>query len=101
MYYELTVNETARNHLKEEPRFFNTIKQSFGTVSAIKDFLTNHYGKLPRGRSKIYRDKENGQVQEIGFIHSFWNRDISHNSKAWFQTDWIEICKINTEPVLI
>lgn len=100
MYYELTINETARNHLKEEPRLFSTIQESFGTVSDIKDFLVDCYGKLPRGQAKIYRDK-NGQSQEIGFMHSFWNRDISHNSKAWYQTDWIEICKINAEPVLI
>lgn len=101
MYYELTINETTRNSLKSEAQFFNTIKESFGTVLDIKDFLIDHYGKLPKGKGKIYRDSKNGQIQEVGFMHSFWNRDISHNSKAWFQTDWIEICKINTEPVLI
>ena len=101
MYYQLTINETARNHLKEEPNFLNTIKESFATITDTKDFLVDRYGKLPQGRSKIYQDKKNGQAQEIGFLHSFWNQDFSHNSKKWYQTDWIEVCKINTEPVLI
>ena len=91
--YEVVITETARNTLKEEPQCFNQIKKVFKNVEEIKAFLKDRYGKIPKIRenNKIYVDTKDGKTNMVGFTYSFWNRDISHNSKAWYQTDWITI----------
>lgn len=101
MYYKLQIDETGRNSLKEIPSFFNTHIEKFNELSEVKTFLTDRYGKMPRGKNKIYRDTKQGRTLEIGFTHSFWNQDISHNSKSWFQTDWISISEVTEKPVLL
>jgi hypothetical protein len=101
MYYKLIITETSRNSLKDEPHIFNDFSKSFGSLEDLKDELINRYGKLPKGRNKIYRDLKNGQSIEIGFLHSYWNSDISHNSKSWYQTDWIEVRTVEEKPFLL
>jgi len=56
---------------------------------------------MPRGTNKIYIDLEKGEAEEIGFIHSFWNKDCSHDSKSWFQTDWITLAEVTEKPILL
>jgi hypothetical protein len=53
---------------------------------------------LPKGKNKIYKEINNVSI-ETGFTHSFWNKDWSHNTKSWFQTDWIMINKIELENI--
>ena len=91
MYYKLTIDETGRNCPKDESQLFNVISESFKTLEDIKEYLTERYGKIPTGKNKVYRDDKEGNSIEVGFLHSFWNRDISHNSKHWFQTDWFQL----------
>ena len=98
-YSKLTITETARNTLKEDPRIFNVFKETFSSVSEIRDFIVDRYGKIPKG--KVYRDMKNGKSRHVGYIYSFWNKDISHNSKSWYQTDWIEITAVKEVPVLL
>jgi hypothetical protein len=33
----------------------------------------------------------------FGFLHSFWNDDCSHDSKKWYQTDWITFWEQETQ----
>ena len=99
--YQLIISETGRNSLKEEANLFNTIDESFTDLEELKNYITDRYGKLPKGRNKIFIDDKEGKAQEIGFLYSFWNSDISHNSKAWFQTDWIEVRETASKPILI
>jgi len=99
--YQLIISETGRNSLKEEASLFNVINESFKTMFDIKEYLIDRYGKIPKGKNKIYIDNKKGKAQEIGFLHSFWNSDISHDSKAWFQTDWIEVRETASKPILI
>ena len=100
-YYEVRVTETGRGSLKEEATIFHQFTKACATLDDIKDYLTEQYGKLPGMRNKIYVDDKDGSTHEIGFTHSFWNSDISHNSKAWYQTDWVEIVSLNEMPVLL
>jgi hypothetical protein len=101
---ELRIAETDRMNLKEETSCFNHIRESFQTLEELKTYLIERYGKIPQGRKKIFRDilaQDNnilGQSNHmvIGFLHSFWNADISHNSKNWYQTDWIEFWEQET-----
>lgn len=101
MYYQLEITETARNNLRQEATIYNIETEDFGTIEEVKQYLIDRYGKLPGGRNKIYRDSKAGEAIETGFCHSFWNRDISHNSKAWYQTDWIEVREITPKVWLL
>ena len=103
MYYKLSVVETARNTLKEVPIAFNHEVKTARTLEAIKEAIIDRYGKLPRRTPArtIYRDTANGEAMPVGMMHSYWNRDISHNSPSWYQTDWIEITAVDESPVLL
>ena len=94
MYYLLEVTENGRNTLKENPHAFNKIFKKFGTKEDARNYLVERYGRMPRGKKKVYMDGENGKPIEVGFLHSFWNKDWSHDSKHWFQTDWITLEKV-------
>lgn len=96
-YFELEIDETGRNTLKDKPSRFNTIEKTFPTLEKVKEYLVNRYGKMPQGKSKIYVGDKTPIV--VGFSHSFWSSDVSHNSKSWYQTDWICISKIKAEPI--
>ena len=93
---ELRIIETGRMSLKDQPSRFNDIEKSFETVEQLKDYLTDMYGKIPHGRIKMYKDKKDGSTVICGFIHSFWNQDISHMTPRWYQTDWIEFFEQET-----
>ena len=99
---ELRINETGRSSLckSDPPSCFNNIKESFPTLDELKEYLIERYGYLPQGRMKIYRDTldKDGKFEPaiVGFLHSWWNQDVSHNSKKWLQTDWIEIYEQET-----
>ncbi|RPI56474.1 MAG: hypothetical protein EHM49_00330 [Deltaproteobacteria bacterium] len=99
--YEIHITETARNSLKEEAHSFNSFRRELPDIDSVKGALIDMYGKLPKGRQKVYIDTLSGETQEVGFLHSFWNRDVSHNSKSWYQTDWISIYEVTRKPVKI
>ena len=104
MFYELSITETARNAPQldiDENRVFNKTVESFQTVEQVNEFLEDRYNKIPTGKNKIYRDQKNSEPKVVGFLHSFWNKDWSHNSKSWWQTDWITINKVNKTPFLL
>jgi len=100
-YYKVEITETARNNPKEDvdqDRVFNQEKQECSDLDLVKEYLTDHYGKMPNMKRKIYHDPD---AEVIGFIHSFWNSGYSHDSKAWWQTDWVSITKVTEETVLL
>ena len=87
--FVLTIEETGRQNLKVPAESFNCIVEYFKTKEALKNYLIERYGKMPNGKKKVYIDTKKGKVIPIGFLHSYWNQDVSHNSKLWYQTDWI------------
>ena len=97
--YELHITETARNNLKEDSYIFNEISERFKTMDELKGYLKERYGKIPHG-TKMYIDRDNKSI-EVGFIYSYWNKDISHNSKSWYQTDWVNAYRVESTPILI
>jgi len=99
-YISLVITETGRNNLNERPQMFNEIKVTFMNENELREYLIDRYGKIPTGRNKIYRDRvndKNGKQIPNGFTHSFWNKDWSHNTPSYYQTDWIEFCKIKEQ----
>lgn len=101
MYYQIRISETASNTLKEEKHRFNEYSKDLKTLEGVNEFLIKRYGKMPAKRNKIYVDNEDGTSTEVGFLHSYWNSNRSHNSKSWHQTDWVTITEVVEKPVLI
>jgi hypothetical protein len=103
-YIKLVIDETGADcpaKSLEESHRFNQIVEYFDTVELAKEYLTNRYGKMPSDKRKIYNDDEDGNPIEVGFLTSFWNKDYSHNSKSWYQTDWITLYTINSTNLLV
>lgn len=102
MYYKLKITETGRSNPAGESSVFNEDTVEFVKPEQIREYLIERYGRVPNGRHKVYMDDRNGKnPQVIGFMHSFWNRDISHNSPNWFQTDWVTITEVYEKPFLL
>lgn len=98
-YLKLLITEVGRDTLKAEPHIFNKFSQIFSHTDEVKEFIIDRYGKIPKG--KVYVDQKDGSPKQIGYHYSFWNKDISHDSKSWYQTDWIEITSVEETPILI
>lgn len=98
MMIKLVIDCTGRSSLKEKPQLFEEFSELFGSIEEAQEFLVDRYGKMPAGRNKIYIDR-NGKPEVVGFTHSYWNSDISHNSKPWYQTDWVSATYVVEVPV--
>ena len=100
-YYKLTIAETGRDSLKDEPYFFNEDTSQYRTLEAVKAALLDRYGKIPRilKNNLVYVDTKSNEAIPVGFTHSYWNKDYSHVSKSWYQTDWITVSVCTEEPV--
>lgn len=102
-HFKVVIHETGADCPKkaaEESRRFNTVIEYFDSLEDVKRYISERYGKMPKGKNKVYRDS-GSEPKVVGFLHSFWNKDYSHNSKSWYQTDWISVYSIQSEPVLI
>lgn len=106
-YYELEIVETGRDSLKADPEsdyFFNQIRETMKTEEEAANYLMERYGKQLNFEKlrPIYQDDKDGKTHQVGYLYSYWNKDISHNSKSWYQTDWITVVKVtrNDTPVL-
>jgi len=96
---EVTIESAGRNSLKEKAILFDVTRETFPGIKEAQEYLIDRYGRLPNGNNKIYVDDEERNARITGFLHSFWTRDISHNSKPWFQTDWITVFEYTKKPV--
>ena len=97
---KITITETGCNSLKEieQSSTFNQINEYFKTKEEAKKYLQERYDKKDFSKlRKVYSGKD----IEIGFTYSFWNKDISHNSKSWYQTDWVTIVEQIETPILL
>ena len=96
MYYEIKITETATSKPGnyDETHWFNKIIEKFKTKEEALNYLIERYGKFdPKKCAKMYHDSNN---EQCGYIKSFWNKDISHDSKNWWQTDWITVEMVET-----
>ena len=94
--YEMVVTQTGKSHMRDRYQIFHEGVEYFQTKREVRNALRERYktrfGRPMRG-SPMYRDIE-GKPKRVGRIYGYWNKDISHNSKPWFQQDWVEIRKI-------
>lgn len=75
------------------------VKEGFADLEAVKAFFTDRYGKVPKGRNKVYRDLPNGECEEVGFTHSYWEDQWGNDPALWV-TDWIEVRQMVSKPLL-
>lgn len=54
-----------------------------------------HVGGIPKKPKGVFCDDVNGNTHQVGFLKFFWNKDWSHNSKSWWQEDWITFRKVS------
>ena len=101
--FELVITETACNSPRdsENSSMFNKQTIECESIEEVREKIFERYGKINIKRAhKIYVDSKIG-AKEVGFLHSFWNKDWSLNSKNWFQTDWITISEVTENTVLV
>ena len=98
---KITIESTGRSHLKETPQLFEITHETVLDIKEAQEFLIEKYGKMPGGRNKVYVDDKDEKAKVLGFTHSFWNSDISHDSKPWYQTDWIVAVTVVETPINI
>lgn len=99
-YYEVKINRTSKPIGSKEPysQSDNETKY-FKTKEEADKFLKETYGKSKK--QSMYIDKKDGTGGEkVGNIYGFKNKDWSHNSKSWYQQDWVEIRKIKSQAVV-
>jgi hypothetical protein len=80
---------------------FDVVHETVLDIKEAREFLIDRYEKMPGGKNKVYVDDNDGNAKVLGFTHSFWNKDWSHDSKPWFQTDWITAVEVEETPVNI
>lgn len=98
-YFELVIQHSAADRPGGESSIFDQTVERYAEKWAVLKGLEERYGRVPGGRNKIYVDDQDGNARAVGFLHSFWNSDISHNSKKWFQTDWITVYEVERETI--
>ena len=42
-HFDLTIDETVRNSLGDDPKLCNVIKESFNDLDGVRDFLVDRY----------------------------------------------------------
>ena len=103
-YYKIIIDECGRDNLSAPDHRFNQIVEEYNRLDEIEDFLTDRYNKpIWKNRKKykpVYIDDREGISHQVGFVYHYWNSDISHDSKKWYQSDWIAVYKINSEVIL-
>ena len=104
MFYELEIKCTSGNNpkdLAEEPMLFDTREFRANTIEEIVEYLDENYSQVnwrtALKKNKVYIDTKAGEQIHVGFTISYWNSDCSHNSKKWYQQDWIELHKVSYE----
>lgn len=88
-YYRVIVSKTSKTpYRKEAYHFWDTEVKKFDTLEEMKEYLSFYKGMR---REKMYI----GERKHIGYIYTFRNRDISHNSEEWIQQDWVEAQEVD------
>jgi hypothetical protein len=90
---QVTVTQVGASAPGREQSVFNEKRETFPTMEDALAWLEDCFGiKRPKRihyRNSVFVDSSDGGVRRIGFLVSRWNSDCSHNSKAWWETNWV------------
>lgn len=99
-YFKVIIDHSSKAMFSKEPyRIFDRETKVFETLEQVKTFLANEYPKCKK--EKMYIDDKQGNSHHIGWIYSFKNRDISHNSETWLQQDWVNVNEIESKRIVL
>jgi hypothetical protein len=94
---ELRITRTSKSfNPRDRYTEFDSEVKTFTDLAEAKAWLKSEYGD--HKRDKIYQDGRN-PAMHVGYIYGFKNRDISHNSAAWLQQDWITFYEVTREVI--
>lgn len=100
--YKILTTETGKptgaSGNEENYEIFNRKESACSTLDEVKTELEDKYGKCKK--VFIYQDDEKGNAIKTGRIYCFKNSDVSHNSKPWYQQDWVEVKEIISKPLI-
>lgn len=103
MYIKITITETGAKRPQDDHSTFNETILYAADMEQARFAVADHYGKMPGMRRKVYEDyREDSdppgtfpRSRVCGFLHSFWNVDLSHAPvERWHQTDWISVVEV-------
>lgn len=99
-FYEVSITMTGKSMGRTQENFstFDRQEKRFKTLDKVKAYLKETYGNCKR--VKMYQDTDKGS-EAIGWIYCFKNKDYSHDSKPWYQQDWIDVEEMNSTRVLV
>ena len=101
-YYKLNIVKTGKdiNNKKDNVyTMFDDENLEFETLEDVKNELKERYGNCKR--IYCYMDDKEGNPKKIGYIYCFKNKDISHDSKWWYEQDWVNININTSEDILL
>lgn len=103
MYYKVRIDKTAKDMGSKEGvegyHIFDQEIKNFKTLDEIRVYLDEQYGKCKK--VKMYIDTKKGESKQKGWIYCFRNSDVSHNSKPWYQQDWVSVSEIQEKEILV
>ena len=92
--YKLTIVETHSNTPGSESNFGGESVTEYRDLDNLVSDLKRMYSRFNLDslmkRNRVYIDIGDESIP-VGFTVSFWNKDVSHNSKSWWQTDWVTV----------
>lgn len=88
---EISITQTAKSNPRDDYGAYNDERHIVKDMAEAKAWLKERYGNCKR--SYIYQDTKSGETKRVGYIYHFRNSDISHNSKSWYQQDWVTFLK--------
>ncbi len=101
--YQLSIATVYQSNPADEARRGGEETLHFVSMAKLKEELFKRYPnrdiKGLLNKNKVYVERDNQPIH-VGFTISYWNSDVSHNSKSWWQTDWVNIERLDIQPAV-
>lgn len=98
MPYKVNITKQGRSSMKGIPETFDKEVLVLPSIKKVQSVLKERYGERWNVGQPVYQDTKKGAVR-TGLIKSYWNKDWSHDTNKWFQTDWITLSKVSEKNV--
>ena len=99
-YYEVRRKRTCKAiGAKDGYYVWGTDCNEFVTMSEVKTFLANEYGKCKR--SKMFVDTKTGETRQAGYCYHYNTPKTSHDDTAKNNIDWVEIGEVSKTRILL
>lgn len=99
--YEVIITMTGKPMGRTDANYsiFDEEIKRFKTKEEVKAFLQERYNKVKK--VPMYQDTANGETIKTGVIYCYKNKDWSHDSKPWYQQDWVTVNETTRKPIVL